>query len=90
MNEVPLIIEMAFNKRLSSGMYNIQGAETLTVKEIVELIHHVLGKGIPDGCFGTAQRTDVGMKYLALDGLKLKNAISFNASISIREVIHQY
>lgn len=89
-DEVPLIIEMAFNKRLSSGMYNIQGAETLTVKEIVELIHHVLGKDIPEGCFGTEQRADVGMKYLALDGSLLNKAIGFNPSININDMIVHY
>ena len=44
----------------------------MTVKEIVTLIHKVLGKKVPDGCFGSAQRADVGMKFLALDGSKYK------------------
>ena len=74
-DEVPRLLEMAFEKRLPSGMYNIQGKETLTVKEIVELIHHKLDKVVPKGSFGTAQRTDVGMKYLALNGSKLKGII---------------
>lgn len=89
-DEVPRMLEMAFEKKLPSGMYNIQGKETLTVKEIVELLHKGLGKEVPEGCFGTAQRTDVGMKYLALDGKKLYQSIGFTASITIAEMIESY
>lgn len=89
-DEVPKIIEMAFNKGLLSGMYNIQGKETLTVKEIVGQIHRALGKEIPEDCFGSLQRSDVGMKYLALDGKCLKDAIDFEAKLSIKESIMYY
>lgn len=89
-DEVPKIIEMAFNKGLLSGMYNIQGKETLTVKEIVGQIHRALGKEIPEDCFGSLQRSDVGMKYLALDGKCLKDAIGFEAKLSIKESIMYY
>lgn len=89
-DEVPRLLEMAMDKKLPSGMYNIQGNETLTVKEIVELIHHELGKEVPKGCFGTAQRTDVGMKYLALDGSKLKAGAGFNTMIRIIDTINNY
>ena len=80
-SEVPRIIDMAYKKNIPSGIYNIQGKETITVKEIVTLIHKVLGKQVAEGCFGSAQRADVGMKYLALDGSKLKSAINFVATI---------
>lgn len=89
-DEVPRLIEMSFDKRLPSGMYNIQGKETLTVKEIVTLIHKEMGKEVPENCFGTAQRTDVGMKYLALDGRKLCETIGFCASIGINDVVSNY
>lgn len=69
-SEVPRMIDMAYEKDIPSGIYNIQGKETITVKEIVTLIHKVLGKQVAEGCFGSAQRADVGMKYLALDGRK--------------------
>lgn len=89
-SEVPHLIEVAFEKRLPSGIYNIEGTETLTVKEIVGLIHQELGKEVPDGCFGTVQRSDVGMQYLALDGTKLRNEINFKAMIKICDVIKTY
>ena len=88
--EVPRIIGMAYKKNISSGIYNIQGKETITVKEIVTLIHKVLGKQVAEGCFGSAQRADVGMKYLALDGRKLKSLTGFEATVRLEEVIKHY
>ena len=88
--EVPGLLKLAYEKRLLSGMYNIQGKETLTVKEIVTLIHQTMGKEVPSDCFGTAERTDAGMKYLALDGKKLREVIGFNASLRIVDVIEAY
>ena len=73
--EVPAMIDLAYDKQLPSGIYNIQGKDTLTVREIVTAIHKHFGKDVPGDCFGSAKRADVGMKYLALDGTKLKNAI---------------
>ena len=89
-SEVPMLLEKAYEKGLSSGIYNIEGKETLTVKEIVELIHEAFGRTVPDGCFGSVERSDVGMKYLALNGSKLWNSIEFKASISIKDEIKSY
>lgn len=89
-SEVPRMLALAVEKNLSSGIYNIQGKETVTVKEIVTEIHHAMGVEVPEGCFGNIQRTDVGMKYLALDGKKLCEAIGFEASIQIVDVIETY
>lgn len=89
-DEVPRLLDMANVKSLPSGMYNIEGKETLTVKEIVGLIHNAMGKTVSDSCFGTMQRTDVGMRYLALDGKKLRDLIGFTARISINEVLNEY
>ncbi len=89
-SEVPRIIGMAYKKNISSGIYNIQGKETITVKEIVTLIHRVLGKKVDESCFGSAQRVDVGMKYLALDGSKLEDATGFEAHVKLEEIIEKY
>lgn len=88
--EVPAMLKLAYEKHLPSGMYNIQGKETLTVKEIVTLIHKTMEKEVPSNCFGTAQRTDVGMKYLALNGEKLTSQTGFVAEVSIQDVIEKY
>lgn len=89
-SEVPRILDLALSKSLPSGVYNIQGSETLSVKEIVTKIHHAMGKEVPAGCFGSVQRADAGMKYLALDGTKLKNAIGFEAEKSIEDTLNDY
>ena len=89
-SEVPRMLALAFDKNLPSGLYNIQGKETVTVKEIVTEIHQAMGKEVPEGCFGSVQRADVGMKYLALDGNKLKTATGFEATIRITDVIDTY
>ena len=89
-SEVPQLLEKAFERKLPSGMYNIEGKETLTVKEIVTEIHRYFGKEVSDGCFGSVNRSDVGMKYLALYGGKLHDATGFNASIKISDVINTY
>ena len=88
--EVPAMMDLAYGKQLPSGIYNIQGKDTLTVREIVTAIHKHFGKDVPGDCFGSARRADVGMKYLALDGTKLKNAIGFEATISLTDVIDRY
>lgn len=88
--EVPIMIDLAYNKHLQNGIYNIQGKDTLTVREIVTTIHQYFGKDVPQDCFGSAQRADVGMKYLALDGTKLRNAIGFEAKIRLTDVIDKY
>ena len=89
-SEVPRMIDLAVEKDLPSGLYNIEGKETVTVKEIVTAIHHAMGKEVPADCFGSAQRVDVGMKYLALDGKKLREATGFVASVKITDVIDKY
>lgn len=89
-SEVPLIIQLAWENKLPSGMYNIEGKETVTVKEIVTNVHHYFSKEVPEGCFGSEQRSDVGMKYLALDGKKLYETIGFRASVEITGVLDTY
>ena len=89
-SEIPRMLALAFEKDLPSGLYNIEGKETITVKEIVTMIHQAMGKELPDGCFGSVQRADVGMKYLALDGKKLRDSIGFKAQIDICHCIESY
>ena len=61
-SEVPRLLELAYDKKLSSGMYNIEGKETLTVKEIVKLIHRELDREIPNGCKGRCWYEVFGIK----------------------------
>lgn len=89
-SEVPDVIERAYNQQLPSGVYNIQGSEVVSVREIVNMVAKTMGKFIPESCFGSVCRSDVGMKYLALDGARLSQAIGFKPSIRIVDVISRY
>lgn len=88
--EVPILLAKAFELKLASGMYNIEGSETLSVKEIVSMIHVAMNKQLPEEAFGTTERTDSGMKYLALDGKKLNIAIGYKSNVKIIDVINNY
>ena len=88
--EVPFLLQLAYEKHLPSGMYNIQGTETLAVKEIVTLIHNALGHIVPKDCFGTVHRSDIGMRYLALDGRRLAYLTGFVGTIKIQDVLKRY
>ena len=88
--EVPKIIEISNKRDLPSGLYNIQGKETLSVKDIVEIVHNEFGKKVSPNSFGMAERSDVGMKHLALDGSKLFKATGFIATVRIVDVIKSY
>lgn len=89
-SEVPKLIELAYHKQLDSGIYNIKGPETLTVLELVTNIHKALGKEVPSDSFGTTERNDTKMKYLALDGNKLKTYTGFEGKLVIDDVIKTY
>lgn len=88
--EIPSILLLGLQSNLQSGIYNIEGKDTLRVKELVHLICRRIGKEALDRYFGSTQRHDVGMKYLALDGSKLYNACGFKAQIPIEDVIPMY
>lgn len=89
-NDVPEIIQKSVDVKLPTGLYNIAGSEVYTVKEIVTLIHKEFGLEVPDDCFGTAQRTDVGMKYLALNGQKLEHLIHYTPQTKLVDIIEKY
>ena len=88
--DVAKILDDAYAKMLPSGIYNVAGSEEFTVRELVETIHTYFNKQVPQGCFGSAQRADVGMKYLALDGSKLHQALNETPSTILKDIIEAY
>lgn len=88
--EIPVILQKAFECSLPDGLYNIEGNETLTVKEIVHIIHQSMGANVPKDCFGKTERVDTGMKYLALNGTKLFKYIQYKPIYKIKDIIHNY
>ncbi len=88
--DVAKVLDMAYAQSLSSGIYNIAGSEEFTVRELVESIHAHFNMQVPDKCFGSAVRTDVGMKYLALNKSALLGKIGYCANTMLAEIINLY
>lgn len=88
--DVAVAIERAHDSQLVSGVYNLAGKETLSVRQLVLQILRVIDMEIPDECFGSASRTDVSMKSLVLDGHKIKNQIRFEPKTQISQIIEKY
>lgn len=89
-DEVPRMIEDALYRHISSGIYNIEGNETLSVKQIVCMLLEAYGIQPDVGMFGTAQRQDEGMKILRLDGSKLNSLIDHYCNHTILSVLGKY
>ena len=89
-NDLPDLLFLSVDKNLPSGVYNVPGKETLTVREIVTLIHLYFERDVPENCFGAEQRDDVGMSYLALNCEKLTKLTGFSPSTCLKDVIKLY
>lgn len=89
-DEVVDIIFEAEIQNVPSGLYNISGTETFTVKELVATLFELLDKPLTESVFGKAERTDTGMKNLQLNGDKLHHAISYQPEIKLKDVYDRY
>jgi len=56
-------------------VYNIQGIETYSVRNIVEKVFSFYNMPISEELFGKAERSDVGMQDLQLDGSLVKSLL---------------
>ena len=88
--DVAKVLDAAYTNSLPSGIYNIAGSEEFTVRKLVESIHAHYHKHVPERCFGSALRADVGMKYLALNGTKLIQTLGMRPSTLLKDVIDEY
>ena len=87
------LVEIVFNansKTIPSGLYNIEGAESLTVKKLVSNLFAAFNKPLPKSVFGKTQRTDTGMKNLQMNGQKLEQLIGYKPTIKIIDVYDRY
>lgn len=89
-DEIPKIIFKALNKKINSGIYNIEGTETLSVKELVFSLHKLFNKKLDSKIFGKVSRADSTMQILKLNGAKLMSEINFTTSIKISDVYEKY
>ena len=89
-DEVPKIIEEAIDRHIPSGIYNIEGNETLSVKQLVCMLLEAHGINPDMSIFGTVKRQDEGMKILQLDGSKLNSLIDHHCNHTILSVLGKY
>ncbi len=89
-SEVPVVLDKAYMHSLSSGIYNIAGSGTLTVKQIVVQICEAYGKQMSPDWFGGVQRMDTNMRYLALTKDVLLEKIGFSATLKMMDQINCY
>lgn len=88
--EVVNIVISAYKNDITGGVYNVSGTETLTVKQLVELLFNLFEKTLPESVFGKAKRLDTGMKVLKLNGNKLLKNIDYRPSLKISDVYERY
>lgn len=85
-----LITILLFEKTLNPGIYNVPAYETTQIKEMVISIYEKMEIGRHPN-WNMAKRADETMKYLALDGSKLRAAIpEWQPRISIASSIGEY
>lgn len=87
------VIELIFKaqvKIIPSGLYNISGTETCTVKELVTKLFQVMDKPLTENVFGKTERSDTGMINLQLNGDKLYGAIHYQPQTKLIDVYDRY
>lgn len=88
--DVPPVIFDLVRAGVRSGIYNISGNETHTVREIVEKVFAYYGRTPSADLFGTAERADIGMADLQLDDTKLRGVLSRIEYTPLDRVLKQY
>lgn len=89
-SEVAKILGLSIAKELPSGIYNIAGKEILSVRQLVTQIFRYQHTTMPTNCFGDISRTDLSMRYLALDGEKLHHWLDYTDKSSLLQHINDY
>lgn len=89
-DEVPVLINTAFENKLFSGIYNVAGSEVYSIKNLMERVFAYYKKPLDEEIFGNIEKADTTMKNLQLDGTKLFKIINFKANISVTDVLEKY
>jgi len=76
-----------------SGIFNLTADLVISVRDMIEKVLQVVEEELelkPDVTFGTADKRDVSMKYLALNTSRLQNCFNFAPKISLEKGIKEY
>jgi nucleoside-diphosphate-sugar epimerase len=88
-DDLPHILFSLINNG-SSGIFNLPGSETFTVRQLVKKVFDFYGKEFSEEIFGSVQRADVGMLNLQMNGDKLNNEIPSVSYSNFSECLKRY
>ena len=88
-DDVADMIRGLHEKSCASGLYNVPGGDTLSVREVVKTIYEESKVFMPNDMFGTAERDDAQMLDLRLDTTKLCSQIRRSGGRNIRAYAKQ-
>lgn len=76
-----------------SGIFNLTTNTVISVREMIEKVLQVIEEELeilPQANFGTVDKRDISMKYLALNTSHLQNCFNFDPQISLEQGIREY
>lgn len=85
-----ILTEASVTLNMPSGIYNIPGTETISVRELVANLFSYYNLKVPDNAFTHVVRGDASMKYLALNGDKLYSSISYRPVLKLKDIYKRY
>lgn len=80
-------------KNNQSGIFNLTTDKVISVREMIEKVLQVVEEELkiqPQASFGTTDKRDISMKYLALNTSHLQNCFNFEPQISLEQGIKEY
>ena len=89
-DDVAECINKAYSSNLPSGVYNISGTCTISVRDLVDTICKKMDYNLDSYAFGSESKSDTSMKYLALDGSILKKYLKYEPKTTVDEVLRMY
>lgn len=89
-DDIPIITKPIFNNTLKPGIYNINGTEKLTIKDLVTKIADYFNYPQEKLIFGGENRNDVSMLFLSLNGTKLNSISKTRPNTLIIDKIDEY
>jgi nucleoside-diphosphate-sugar epimerase len=89
-DEIPVLIYTAYENRLVSGIYNVAGSESYSIKKLTKHVFSFFNKPLNEEIFGGIEKADIKMKNLQLDGTKLFQITHFKAKILVADVLQKY
>lgn len=86
LEEMILSVDKAITAQIPSGIYNVGGGEYLSIRQLVERLFAIYSVPVYDEYFGKEAHRDGDIKFLCIDGSKLKKSIDYMPSLKIEDI----